>query len=166
VYFPCLTWFSLFLALPQSTARRKKNLGTFLSYKNISNICICVCVRAIIISCVFLNSPFQTTRGPSLGQLLIEHSENQFVPISSFTQTDVNNGKIFYQHLKTSKGQKANDSIIFTASSRWVPQIFAVSTPFLHSQCIMHIGINFFQSLLLLSMKLMYFSVPDTFFFL
>ncbi|CAG7786715.1 unnamed protein product, partial [Allacma fusca] len=62
---------------------------------------------------------FQITTGPSLGQILMEQSQEKFVRVSTFTQSDVNNGKILYQHTKVFKGQRGNDSLRFSVTSRY-----------------------------------------------
>lgn len=60
---------------------------------------------------------YEVTKAPSLGRLMKKSNREYNSVAFNFTQDDINNGSIYYEHLHPFLDLYANDSFIFTVSS-------------------------------------------------
>lgn len=56
---------------------------------------------------------YTVRNGPHLGKIIMETSEGAWLNVERFTQTDLNNSKVFYEHTKQFMDLTANDSFTF-----------------------------------------------------
>jgi chondroitin sulfate proteoglycan 4 len=58
---------------------------------------------------------YEVTTPPSLGRLMMESEESRgiFKVVSTFTQNDLNNSQVFYEHTHQFSDLYANDSFVF-----------------------------------------------------
>lgn len=58
--------------------------------------------------------------GPHLGKVIMETSEGVWLEVERFTQRDINNSKVIYEHTKQFMDLTANDSFIFDIEANFV----------------------------------------------
>ncbi|KAJ8949136.1 hypothetical protein NQ318_012884 [Aromia moschata] len=67
---------------------------------------------------------YEVTVPPSLGRLMMESEKmGIFKVVSSFTQDDLNNSRVFYEHTHQFSDLYANDSFVFTVRSYLAPTL-------------------------------------------
>lgn len=68
---------------------------------------------------------FKITSPPVLGRLLTrsDMKDNIFQVTNRFTQTDINDGKIFYEHTHPFEDLYADDTFTFTVESHLAPSL-------------------------------------------
>ncbi|XP_076261908.1 chondroitin sulfate proteoglycan 4-like protein isoform X2 [Rhynchophorus ferrugineus] len=66
---------------------------------------------------------YEVTKAPSLGRLMKKSNREYNSIASNFTQDDINNGSIYYEHLHPFLNLYANDSFTFTVSSYLTPSL-------------------------------------------
>lgn len=64
------------------------------------------------------------TKPPTLGRLMMKSSMREYNSVvSNFTQQDIDNGTIYYEHLHPFLDLYANDSFVFTVTSYLAPSL-------------------------------------------
>lgn len=67
---------------------------------------------------------YDVTVSPSLGRLMMESEKaGIFKVVSTFTQNDINNSKVFYEHTHQFSDLYANDSFIFNVRAHLAPKL-------------------------------------------
>ncbi|GFR30934.1 chondroitin sulfate proteoglycan 4 [Trichonephila clavata] len=61
---------------------------------------------------------FSVTYGPELGRLLVENPDGSLMPVSKFTQEQVNRNLVLYEHNKPMVGLKSSDIIRFNIETQ------------------------------------------------
>ncbi|GFY59773.1 chondroitin sulfate proteoglycan 4 [Trichonephila inaurata madagascariensis] len=61
---------------------------------------------------------FSVTHGPELGRLLVENPDGSLMPVSKFTQEQVNRNLVLYEHNKPMVGLKSSDIIRFNIETQ------------------------------------------------
>ncbi|XP_029050257.1 chondroitin sulfate proteoglycan 4 isoform X1 [Osmia bicornis bicornis] len=62
---------------------------------------------------------YTVRNGPHLGKIIMETSEGAWLNVDRFTQKDVNNSKVFYEHTKQFMDLSANDSFTFDVEAHF-----------------------------------------------
>lgn len=77
-----------------------------------------------VISDVTRKVHYDVTASPSLGRLMMESDRaGIFKVISTFTQNDLNNSKVFYEHTHQFSDLYANDSFTFNVRAHLTPKL-------------------------------------------
>ncbi|XP_031770983.1 chondroitin sulfate proteoglycan 4 [Apis florea] len=66
---------------------------------------------------------YTVRNGPHLGKIIMETSEGAWLNVERFTQTDVNNSKVFYEHTKQFMDLTANDSFTFDVEAHFAESL-------------------------------------------
>ncbi|XP_076245402.1 chondroitin sulfate proteoglycan 4-like protein [Calliopsis andreniformis] len=61
--------------------------------------------------------------GPHLGKIIMETSEGTWLKVDRFTQRDINNSKVFYEHTRQFMDLTANDSFTFDVEARFTESL-------------------------------------------
>ncbi|KFM72375.1 Chondroitin sulfate proteoglycan 4, partial [Stegodyphus mimosarum] len=61
---------------------------------------------------------FKVTRGPELGRLLVENPDGSLMPVSQFTQEQINRNLVLYEHNKPMVGLTSSDMIRFNIETQ------------------------------------------------
>lgn len=77
-----------------------------------------------VISDIHRTIDYDVTVSPSLGRLMMESEKaGIFKVVSSFTQNDLNNSKVFYEHTHQFSDLYANDSFTFNVRAHLAPKL-------------------------------------------
>lgn len=66
---------------------------------------------------------YTVRNGPHLGKIIMETSEGAWLNVDRFTQKDVNNSKVFYEHTKQFMDLSANDSFTFDVEAHFTESL-------------------------------------------
>lgn len=62
---------------------------------------------------------YTVRNGPHLGKVIMETSEGVWLEVERFTQRDINNSKVIYEHTKQFTDLTANDSFTFDVETHF-----------------------------------------------
>lgn len=62
---------------------------------------------------------YTVRNGPHLGKVIMETSEGVWLEVERFTQRDINNSKVIYEHTKQFMDLTANDSFTFDVEAHF-----------------------------------------------
>lgn len=62
---------------------------------------------------------YAVRNGPHLGKIIMETSEGVWLNVTQFTQRDIDNGKVFYEHTKQFMDLSVNDSFTFDVEAHF-----------------------------------------------
>ncbi|XP_012280685.1 chondroitin sulfate proteoglycan 4 [Orussus abietinus] len=66
---------------------------------------------------------YSVHNGPQLGKIMMETSEGVWLEVNQFTQKDVNQSRVSYEHTKQFMDLSANDSFTFNAETHFAPPL-------------------------------------------
>ncbi|XP_050584236.1 chondroitin sulfate proteoglycan 4 isoform X1 [Bombus affinis] len=66
---------------------------------------------------------YTVRNGPHLGKIIMETSEGAWLNVERFTQRDINNSKVFYEHTKQFMDLTANDSFTFDVEAHFAESL-------------------------------------------
>ncbi|XP_017888198.1 chondroitin sulfate proteoglycan 4 isoform X2 [Ceratina calcarata] len=66
---------------------------------------------------------YTVRNGPHLGKIIMETSEGAWLNVERFTQKDINNSKVFYEHTKQFMDLTANDSFTFDVEAHFTESL-------------------------------------------
>ncbi|XP_076221129.1 chondroitin sulfate proteoglycan 4-like protein [Nomia melanderi] len=66
---------------------------------------------------------YAVRNGPHLGKIIMETNEGAWLNVDRFTQRDVNNSKVFYEHTKQFMDLTANDSFTFDVEANFAESL-------------------------------------------
>ncbi|XP_033328605.2 chondroitin sulfate proteoglycan 4-like protein [Megalopta genalis] len=66
---------------------------------------------------------YTVRNGPRLGKIIMETNEGAWLNVDRFTQIDVNNSKVFYEHTKQFMDLTANDSFVFDTEAHFAESL-------------------------------------------
>ncbi|XP_043510308.1 chondroitin sulfate proteoglycan 4 [Frieseomelitta varia] len=66
---------------------------------------------------------YTVRNGPHLGRIIMETSEGAWLNVDRFTQKDINDSKVFYEHTKQFMDLTANDSFTFDVEARFAESL-------------------------------------------
>lgn len=61
--------------------------------------------------------------GPTMGRIIMESSEGAWLEVDRFTQKDLNNSRVSYEHNRQFNNLSASDSFIFDIETYFAPPI-------------------------------------------